>query len=78
MPWLRHHCALMTASEEIQESAYPPRIKRERRRELEQQRAQLVAQSGDLLEKSLERLSRAREQPLMGDHLGHLDRKPEG
>ena len=75
MPWLRHHPALVTVSKKLQESARPSRIELEGWGQLQEQRPQLIAQSSDLFEKSLERLARAHQQSLMGDQLGHLHRE---
>jgi len=76
MPRLADNCAAVEAPQQGEESA-GARLEGERRRQLHEQRAEGVPETGDLVEEPRQRLACADQRAVVGDELRDLDGEAE-
>ena len=73
VPRLADDRQVVQAAKQAKEAAGHARIEGERRRQLNQERTERVAEPGDFAEEPGQRLARSRQGALVGDQLGDLD-----
>ena len=77
MPRFADDRQVVQPAKQAKEAAGPARVEGERRRQLNQERTERVAEPGDLAEEPGQRLARSRQRALVGDQLGDLDGEAE-
>jgi hypothetical protein len=77
VPRLADDSTTESAAKQLQKTADAASIEGVRRRQLNEQRPTLRAQSGDFINETIQGIARASEFALVRDHLGDLDGEPE-